>query len=271
MSYAKLENRLKDGGAVILDGGTGTELERRGVPMDPEAWCGLAGLDSADVLEEIHRDYITAGADVITANTYASSRLILGNSGHGDRFEEINRATVQAATRARDTSGRSDVLVAGSISHRSPIKVGEARADPTRIPSEAELTESAAELAELLKREGCDLILLEMMYDPTKVNAAFAAATATGLPVWAGFSARRGAGGSVLAFHPNGDITFEELLTVLRRYDVAAAGVMHSQANVTGDALSIMRQVFDGPLLVYPDSGFFQIATMGLRGRDPTG
>jgi hypothetical protein len=46
---------------------------------------------------------------------------------------------------------------------------------------------------------------------------------------------------------------------------------MHSQANVTGDALSIMRQVFDGPLLVYPDSGFFQIATMGLRGRDPTG
>jgi S-methylmethionine-dependent homocysteine/selenocysteine methylase len=37
MSYAKLENRLRDGGVVILDGGTGTELERRGVPMDPEA------------------------------------------------------------------------------------------------------------------------------------------------------------------------------------------------------------------------------------------
>jgi methionine synthase I (cobalamin-dependent) len=87
-----------------------------------------------------------------------------------------------------------------------------------RAPSEAELTESAAELADLLKREGCDLILLEMMYDPAKVDAAFVAATATGLPVWAGFSARRG----------------------------------------TGDALAILRQIFDGPLLAYPDSGFFR-------------
>ena len=258
MAYAKLGNRLKEGGVVILDGGTGTELERRGVPMDPEAWSGAAALDNVAVLEEIHRDYIAAGADVITANTYASSRLILQEAGLADRFEEINQGAVGVALKARDASGQNDVLVAGSISHRGAIKVGLAAPDLSRKPSQAALIEASAELADLLKAAGCDLIILEMMYDPEKINAAFSAAASTGLPVWAGFSVRRGADGSVLAFAPDRDIPFEDLVSILEDYPVAAAGIMHSQANVTADALAILRRTFDGPLLAYPDSGYFK-------------
>jgi S-methylmethionine-dependent homocysteine/selenocysteine methylase len=258
MAYTKLENRLKEGGVVILDGGTGTELERQGVPMDPEAWCGAAALENVSVLEEIHRDYIAAGADVITANTYASSRLILEEAGLADRFEEINRAAVGAALKARDTSGQEDVLVAGSISHRGAIRIGSAAPELSRKPSRAALIDALGELADLLKAAGCDLIILEMMYDPEKMNAAFSAAASTGLPVWAGFSVRRGVDGSILAFAPDRDIPFEDLLSVLEDYPVAAAGIMHSQANVTADALAILHRAFDGPLLAYPDSGYFK-------------
>ena len=52
VSYIKLMNRLKSGAILLLDGGTGTELERRGVPMDPGAWCGGAALYNADILEK---------------------------------------------------------------------------------------------------------------------------------------------------------------------------------------------------------------------------
>ena len=45
MGYSALQRRLDKGGVVILDGGTGTELERRGVPMDAGSWCGIASLD----------------------------------------------------------------------------------------------------------------------------------------------------------------------------------------------------------------------------------
>ncbi|MEJ2123156.1 MAG: homocysteine S-methyltransferase family protein [Alphaproteobacteria bacterium] len=86
MSYEDLKRRLADGGIVILDGGTGTELQRRGVPMDAEAWCGPASLEHLSILEAIHRDYIAAGADIITANTYASSRLMLGSAGLDERL-----------------------------------------------------------------------------------------------------------------------------------------------------------------------------------------
>ena len=92
MNYAEVERRLRSGSIVILDGGIGTELERRGVPMDPEAWCGPAALEQVDVLESIHRDYIAAGADVITVNTYASSQLLLRPAGFAGQFKDINQA-----------------------------------------------------------------------------------------------------------------------------------------------------------------------------------
>ncbi len=259
MAYSEIERRLKAGGIVILDGGTGTELERRGVPMDAEAWCGAATLDHLDVLQGIHRDYIAAGADIITANTYASSRLMLKAAGLADQFERINRAAVETAHRAREASGRQGIAVAGSLSHMFPMVGGSAQVDLARVPSEQAMADAFGELAELLRDAGCDLIVLEMMYHPDRMASAFGAAKTTGLPVWAGFSARRGADEQVLSFAPDRDIAFKDTVGVLTGFDVAAAGVMHTPANVVGDAIAILRGAFDGPLTAYPDSGYFKM------------
>jgi homocysteine S-methyltransferase len=259
MNYGTIEKRLAAGGVVLLDGGTGTELQRRGASMDPEAWCGPASLGNAALLEEIHRDYIAAGADIITANTYASSRLMLGPAGFADRFEEINRTAIQAALRARESSGRSDVLVAGSLSHMCPFVAGTAKTDPARRPPDADIAAAFDELSEFLQAEGCDLILLEMMYYPERTRLAFAAAKATGLPVWAGFSARRSEDGRILSFAQDRDIPFEETLEVLEDFDLPVAGIMHTRADITGEALAILRDRFDGPLMAYPDSGYFKM------------
>jgi homocysteine S-methyltransferase len=227
--------------------------------MDPRAWCGPASLNNVEVLERIHRDYIAAGADIITANTYASSRLMLGAAGLADRFHDINRIAIEAARRARDASGQGDVLIAGSLSHMCPIVGGTAQPDPNRAPSEADMADAFEELGVLLRDEGCELILLEMMYDPARIGPAFRAATATGLPVWAGFSARRGEDGHVLSYASEREIPFHDLLRVLEDFEVQAAGVMHTQSNVVGDALDTLRGVFAGTLMAYPDSGYFKM------------
>ena len=73
----ELSRRLAGGEVVVIDGGMGTELQARGVPMDDEAWSGVANLTHDHVVREIHEDYIRAGADVIIANTYAAARLPL--------------------------------------------------------------------------------------------------------------------------------------------------------------------------------------------------
>src|SRR5262249_26016566 len=99
---AWLTARIGAGEVVVLDRGMGTELQARGVPMDNEAWSGVANLTHEDVVREIHEDFIRAGADVIIANTYAAARSGLERAGYGDRVAEANRRAVEAAVEARE-------------------------------------------------------------------------------------------------------------------------------------------------------------------------
>ncbi len=257
MTYTKIKQHLDAGGTVILDGGTGTELERRGASMDPEAWCGAATLDNLELLKAVHLDYIQAGAQVITANTYASSRLMLEPAGLSHRFDDLNRAAVGVAHKAREASGADDILVAGSLSHMVPMIAGGAGNDRSRNPSPDQLATAFGELASLLKEESCDLILMEMMFHPERIELAVQAALNTGLPVWVGMSARRGDDGSVLSVTREADLPFSDVVDLAVQPGIDVAGVMHSESNVVGDALDVVRSRFDGPLMAYPDSGYF--------------
>ena len=177
MNYQHIKQRLDAKDIIVLDGGTGTELQRRGAQMDTAAWCGPASLTNSALLTEIHLDYINAGADVITANTYASSRLMLTGAGFGERVEEINTIAVEAALRARDLApaGRK-VVVAGSLSHMVPVAQGTAVVDQAKTPPLNQISDAFHELAQVLKKAGVDHIMLEMMYEPTRVPLVLEAA-----------------------------------------------------------------------------------------------
>lgn len=260
MRYARLKERLHRRETIILDGPMGTELQRRGVAMDPAAWCGPATLENERLLTAIHADYIAAGADVITANTYASSRLMLAKAGLADRVEEINQRAVTAALRARDeaTDGQA-VVVAGSLSHMVPILRGGRVTDPNLLPSEAEISDALNELAHILTQAGCELIVLEMMYHPRRVRAAIDAARATKLPIWFGASARRRNDGSLITYNQSEEIPLETVAAMIPAGGIDAAGIMHSGVEVMGDALEVVRRHFGGPLMAYPDAGDFEM------------
>lgn len=263
MSYQNIKHRLDAGEVIVLDGGTGTELQRRGAQMDPSAWCGPASLNNSELLTQVHLDYIDAGADVITANTFASSRLMLTPAGFADRVEEINRIAVEAALRARDLatakSPSRKIAVAGSLSHMVPVAAGTAKVDQTRVPSNDELAHAFGELANILKDSGVDHIMLEMMYEPNRVPIALNAALATGLPVWFGMSTRRAADGHVVTFDQHQEIPLEEVTKLIPKSGVDVAGVMHTGAELINDSLAAIRKHFAGPLSAYPDSGFFEM------------
>lgn len=260
MSYARVLERLRGGERLVLDGATGTELQRRGVSMDPNAWCGAATLGNDAILAEIHADYIRAGSDVITANTFASSRLMLAGSGHAERTAEINRRAVEAALagRERAATGR-DVLVAASLSHMVPMTEGTAGADPSLLPSPRQMADAFAELAGIVTEAGADLILLEMMYHPERAPLALEAALATGLPVWFGLSARRLDDGRLGCFDPFRDVALGEVARLAATPGIDVAGAMHTGAELIEESLAELRRHFDGPLMAYPDSGYFEM------------
>ena len=251
--YMNLKKKLEDGNFVILDGGVGTELEKRGVEMDA-SWCGSASMNT-EVLKKIHLDYINSGAEVITTNTYASSRLMLDAAGLGDKFEEINLKAIQSAREAREESGNDNILIAGSLSHRFPIADGDVKSNPAINVSQDKFLEVCLELSSLLAGNGCDFIMLEMMYHPDRIKSVFEAAKRVNKPIWAGFSLRRSESGEIVSLTDEVTVPFEELLAATDGYDFDVMGVMHTSVDLITDSVKILRRIYKGPIMVYPDSG----------------
>jgi len=88
--YSSLLSQIQSDGLIILDSGVSTELEKWGQKMDEEAWSARVAIDSFDMLVSTHQAYIDVGADVITVNSYASSRLVLDPAGLSSQVRSIN-------------------------------------------------------------------------------------------------------------------------------------------------------------------------------------
>ena len=167
---------LSRGGTLVLDGGTGSELRRRGMPLDPLVWSALAPLTHYDLLRAIHADYIAAGADVVTTSTFATTRFVLEAAGTATTSRPSTRApSAPRAKRATRAAARSRSRA--SISCLPP---GLRRAAP--IPTRARESAAYLELAETLAEAGVDLLLLEMMQETRHAPLACEAAAASAYP-----------------------------------------------------------------------------------------
>lgn len=241
-----LTERLASGELVLIDGATGTDIERRGVPMVQNAWCGVSALTHPDDVRAVHLAHIEAGAEMIIANTYASSRHLLEWADKEEHFEEINRRSVQLAIEARELAGRPDVAVAGSMStsrQGGPF--------PTIEAARANFLEQAGILADA----GADLIVLEMMRDIDYTDACLAGAIATGLPVWLGISCTVDDGVPVMWEQT---VTLEDFLHEFADAPVDVISIMHTETEDVDACLDVLQDHWTGPIGVYAQSGIFQ-------------
>ncbi|MFN8022567.1 MAG: homocysteine S-methyltransferase family protein [Acidimicrobiales bacterium] len=99
---------------TVLDGGMGRELMRIGAPFRQPEWSALALLDGPDWVVRAHRNFIDAGAEVITTNSYAVVPFHLGDERFAARGHELAASSGELARRAADESPRR-VRVAGSL------------------------------------------------------------------------------------------------------------------------------------------------------------
>ena len=255
--YKKFLEVLRSGETILLDGATGSELENRGIKMD-NSWCATASLEF-DILKQIHKDYINAGAKIITTNTYASNRMILEVAGVEDKFEEINLTAINAAIQAREECGRDDVLVAGSLSHQIPYE------DAFRSQEEKDkyikkltpeyFQKSFDELAFFLADNGCDFILLELMYRPDRIDIIFDSASKVGLPVWAGFSSRNKDG--LIALTTDYEYSFKKMISNVKHHKLDAVGIMHCDIGVIEESIKELKEIYDLPIMAYPEVAVF--------------
>lgn len=180
---SSLTERLDNNEILLLDGGVSTEIRRRGVALDKNVWSGLTTKTHPDQVREVHEDYIRAGAQVITANTYSTARHVLESVNLGHESKLLNFKSVQLAQQARDNAARETVYIAGSMSSMPPLT------SHYEVATGEHVAASYRELAETLAEAGVDVIIAEMMRDIENASIVIEAAVATGLPVWIGYSA----------------------------------------------------------------------------------
>ena len=259
MSIKRLETLLEAGGPVILDGANGTELERLGARMDQDVWCARALADCPDMVHQVHRRYIDAGADVITTNSYSATREAMQRYGLGAHFEDWNRRSARIALEERDRSSRADsVAVAGSVGSYGLFD---------RLDVET-MSDHFRVQGEILADEGVDLLILESLASTLRTIKAMVHATRNlGLPVWVAVScAREGDTGAVmLGVEESGEAshlveTYGPLAEAAR--EIMSVGgsallMMHSVRDVTEDAVEVMRASWSGPVGAYPNAGYW--------------
>jgi methionine synthase I (cobalamin-dependent) len=234
--------------ALILDGATGTELNRRGVDTGLPLWSANALLtdDGSRVLQQIHKDYLLAGADILTTDTFRTHRRALAPSGNAERALELTRRAVDIARAAIASvpSGRPR-FVAGSISTLEDCY------RPDLVPPDGELRAEHSERVHHLLECGVNVFLVETINSIREAGVIARLATITGTPVIVSFVCNRD--GKILSGESLTDAA-RELLPL----GVSALGVNCGAAPDLAKPLSELQSACpaDFPLIAYGNIGY---------------
>ena len=178
---------------LVLDGAMGTEVQRRGLEEDDfrndalrDHDGQLAGnndllsLTRSDVVADIHRSYLEAGADIICTNTFSSTAVAQAEYGLAHLVPELNRESARIARRVADEAATPDRprFVAGSIGPTNvTLSMSPRVEDPGyRALDFATLANAYAEQITALIEGGVDLLLIETIFDTLNAKAAIVAA-----------------------------------------------------------------------------------------------
>ena len=265
-----LDNKLSNKEIIVLDGATGSEIARLGAEMNSSAWCGVANKTHPDIVRQVHEEYIHAGADIVTANTFSTSRHILASAGLADETVSINtRAGELAREAVHNVSPERPIAVAGSMSTMRAWVPGTVSPDPRFLPTSEEEFNNYQEVAHTLAKSGVDLILMEMMSDIGRSSLAISAAMETGLPVWIGTSCTLSDDGSVSAWNQHSeepatrlspdhlraeDKSYDTLIEAMLPFQPQVMGVMHSTIETTNAGLQTLYEHWQGPIMAYPET-----------------
>jgi 5-methyltetrahydrofolate--homocysteine methyltransferase len=190
---------LLDQRIAVLDGAWGTMLQGAGLtaadyrgdrlgdhPQDVTGDPDLLNLTRPDVVLDLHRQYLAAGADIITTNTFTATSVGQADYGLEPLVREMNLRGAQLARQAADEAGGR--FVAGSIGPMNvTLSLSPRVEDPAyRARSFDQVYAAYAEQAAALAEGGADLLLIETIFDTLNAKAAIAAAreVAPDLPLW---------------------------------------------------------------------------------------
>ncbi len=248
MAKLNLLDRLARGDVLVSDGGTGTNLQKIGLPPGSaaEAWV----LKQPESILALSRSFIDAGSDIILTCTFGATRIRLESANLRDQFEEVNRKAVEIS---RAAVGDSQVLVGGSIGPTGHMLA------PLGTLSVEEAEENFTQQASILVDSGVDLIVIETQFDIGEATAAIRGVRSVdaSIPLVCSFSFDRGAR-TMMGTTP------ANMVDVIGSMDVDMLGINCGRSlNENLDALIQLNQVSQKPIWFKPNAGLPEVGDDG--------
>jgi S-methylmethionine-dependent homocysteine/selenocysteine methylase len=269
--YEELKARLGRGEILILDGAVGTQLQALGAPNDPYCWAAVANHTHPFTVRKMHEDYIKAGVDIVTTNTYSAARHNYEPAGLAELVYELNLRAVVLAREARERVAAKPVYVAGSISnfgawteevHDRWTESGRLRGRRTSfgmrmhgVMTERQVRRNLDEQVGILVDAGVDFLMAEATGDFQQRKWVFEATAASGVPFWAGYKCHRDAGSGALRSGYDSDMLLEEELDALLPVGGDVVCIFHSDMEDSSLALEVVKSKWKGPICIYPEAG----------------
>ena len=188
MPSKKITERLDSGEVLLMDGGTGSELQRRGVNVlkdatsELKAWSATSNIDNPDVVQQVHQDYFRVGADIIISNNFWTTPTSMDRIGLRDDWKKYATAAAQNAVKARDATNLEGYVAGGIAGPTLYFRLGINKPD-IEIMGEESFTQDYVEHSQILADEGADFILAEYVGYIADCVGAVKACSQVGLPV----------------------------------------------------------------------------------------
>jgi len=258
-----IENYIEQQGFLVLDGALATELERHGADLDDPLWSARCLIEAPELISRVHRDYLQAGADVLTSATYQASLQGFQARGFGvHQAIALLRQGVELALAARDDfwsekenhPGRLKPLVAASMGPFGACLHDGSEYHGNYTASWAEVESFHRSRLDVLTDSGADLLAFETI--PSLREAEILLQLLTHYPgkhAWLSFSCRDEA-------HVSHGELFRDCADLASQHEqVAAVGINCTAPRCITALLNSVTNL-QRPLLVYPNSGEIWVA-----------
>ena len=235
----------------ILDGAMGSELIRWGMELPEHIWSAAANLTNPELVLKIHREYVDAGADYITANTFRTTPRAFGKlDSLVAGFVEVNkkdavlnsRNSLFTAVELAKEAARNSVKVLGSIASLEDCY------SPELFPGKNTAITEFRQLGGWLSDAGVDILLLETMNSIAEAEAGLIALQSFELPIWVSFVMKDD------EHLLSGDLLLDAL-TLLQDHSVNTVLLNCNPLERTEKAMNLLTKNWTGKWGIYPNLG----------------
>ena len=229
---------------LIMDGAMGTELMRRGIELPLPLWSSMSNIDQFDQVMNIHKDYIEAGSDILTTNTFRTTPRTFIKAGYSQNESEIisEQCCNMAIEAAKHAVKKENTLIAGSV---APL---EDCYEPFHFPGKEIAKKEFQLIIDRIIRKGVDILLFETMGNYEEIESALQVSNHVDIQRWL----------SIVLKNKNSILDGTELQKVVElanKNKIDMVLINCTPVNIILEALDIFLGYRKGKWGVYPNAG----------------